>query len=202
MIQPPGHWTCNISRRYVVLQGGEATLQELACAGGPALLATLPRLWDQMTTPLTTLALAAVQQHQTGPAPATATAQQQQQVAPPQPQTEPEQQQPPAASSLPTVSLVDPAALQPAVNALHVLGVVGPAVHADLLPHVLALLPLISLCSQHPNAALKLAAACCFAALAAAHTRPVMPHLLRLLTPLMAGAVAGARLVRGFDGCG
>lgn len=52
---------------------------------------------------------------------------------------------------------------------------------------VLGLLPLVGLCSQHPNPALKLAAACCLAALAAAHTQPIMPHLLRLLTPLMAG---------------
>ena len=66
-------------------------------------------------------------------------------------------------------------------------GSVAEAAAPDLPPQVLALLPLMGLCSQHPNPALKLAAACCFAALAAAHTQTVLPPLLRLLTPLVAG---------------
>jgi hypothetical protein len=166
-------------------QGGEATLQELARGAGPALLTTLPRLWDQIATPLASLATAQqqAQQQQQGTAGDASQA-----SCTPLPQQQQQQQQQQGAA--PAVSIVDAAQLQPSVNALHVLKVVGPEMHPDLLPHLLALLPLVGLCSQHPNAALKLAAACCFAALAAAHTQPVMPYLLRLLTPLMAGARA------------
>lgn len=93
-------------------QGGEATLQCMAQDAGPALLTTLPKLWEQMAAPLVAAAAAQQPQAATG----TAAAQQ--------------QQQPAAASP------ADAAQLQPAVNALHVLRVVGPDLHPDLLPHV------------------------------------------------------------------
>lgn len=77
--------------------------------------------------------------------------------------------------------------LQAAVQALHVLAVLAPAVHADLAPQLAALLPLAALCLQHANAALKLAAARAVAALAQAHTQALMPAILRLLAPLLVG---------------
>lgn len=77
--------------------------------------------------------------------------------------------------------------LQAAVQALHVLAVLAPAVHADLAPQLDALLPLVALCLQHANAALQLAAARAVAALAEAHTQTVMPPILRLLGPLLVG---------------
>lgn len=77
---------------------------------------------------------------------------------------------------------------QAAVNALQVLAVLAPALHAELVPAVEQLLPLVVRCLQQPSAALKLAAARCLAALAAAHTAPLMPLLLRLLAPLLTGA--------------
>lgn len=77
--------------------------------------------------------------------------------------------------------------LQAAVHALHVLVVLAPAVHPDLVPQLQALLPLVGRCLQHPNAAVKLAAARSIAALARAHTTALMPPILRLLAPLLEG---------------
>lgn len=77
--------------------------------------------------------------------------------------------------------------LHAAVQALHVLAVLAPAVQADLAPQLAALLPLATVCLQHANAALKLAAARAVAALAQAHTAALMPHILRLLAPLLVG---------------
>lgn len=79
--------------------------------------------------------------------------------------------------------------LQAAVQALHVLAVLAPAVHPDLTGQLDQLLPLVVLCLQHANAAVKLAAARCVAALAQAHTAALMPLALRLLAPLMTGGV-------------
>ncbi|KAL4458077.1 hypothetical protein ABPG75_012942 [Micractinium tetrahymenae] len=85
--------------------------------------------------------------------------------------------------------------LQAAVNALHVLAVLAPALHADLAGQLEQLLPLVVLCLQHANAAVKLAAARCVAAMAQAHTAALMPLILRLLAPLLtAGAADDARL--------
>ncbi len=81
--------------------------------------------------------------------------------------------------------------LQAAVQALHVLAVLAPAVHADLAPQLAALLPLIALCLQHANAALQLAAARALAALVEAHTTALMPPMLRLLAPLLVGKPLG-----------
>ena len=85
-----------------------------------------------------------------------------------------------------------PVDLQAAVQALHVLGVLAPAVHVGLAPQLEALLPAVAACLQQPNAALKLAAARCMASLAAAHTQALMPALLRALSPMLAGAWLGA----------
>jgi hypothetical protein len=81
--------------------------------------------------------------------------------------------------------------LQAAVHALHVLAVLAPAVHPGLAPQLEQLLPLVGLCLQHANAAAKLAAARCIAALAEAHTVALMPPILRLLGPLLAGEHGG-----------
>lgn len=78
--------------------------------------------------------------------------------------------------------------LQGAVHALHVLAVLAPAAHSELAPALEGLVPLVGLCLQHSSAALKLAAARCVAALAAAHTTALVPPLLRLLAPMLAGA--------------
>lgn len=78
--------------------------------------------------------------------------------------------------------------LQARVNALHVLAVLAPAVHADLEGQLAQLLPLVVLCLQHANTAIMLAAARCVAALAQAHTAALMPLVLRLLAPLLTGA--------------
>lgn len=77
--------------------------------------------------------------------------------------------------------------LQSGVQALHVLGVLAPAVHVELAPQLAALLPLVVACLQRSNTALKLAAARCVAALAVAHTAALMPHTLRLMAPLLTG---------------
>ncbi|KAI3435532.1 hypothetical protein D9Q98_001597 [Chlorella vulgaris] len=85
--------------------------------------------------------------------------------------------------------------LQAAVHALHVLAVLAPALHPQLAAQLEGLLPLVVVCLQHGNAALKLAAARCTAALAQAHTVALMPAILRHLTPLLAGsAPASSRL--------
>lgn len=88
--------------------------------------------------------------------------------------------------------------LQAAVHASHVLAVLAPAVHPGLAPQLEQLLPLVGLCLQHANAAVKLAAARCIAALAEAHTVALMPPILRLLAPLLAGEPSVAR--EGWDG--
>lgn len=92
---------------------------------------------------------------------------------------------------------------QAAVNALHVLAVLAPAVHADLAGQLEQLLPLVVLCLQQPNAAVKLAAARCVAALAQAHTVVLMPPVLRLLAPLLTGGyMHGATIADpGSAGC-
>lgn len=92
--------------------------------------------------------------------------------------------------------------LQAAVGALHVLGVLAPAVHPALAPQLGALLPRVALCLQHANAALKLAAARCIAALVRAHTEELMPAVLRLLAPLLAGERCGLGAAGGRDGEG
>jgi hypothetical protein len=83
-----------------------------------------------------------------------------------------------------------PEQLLPAVHALHVLRVLAPAMHADLAAqHVPPLLPLVSGCLRSGNAAVQVAAAAALAELCAAHTQHLLPGVLRLLMPLMAGAL-------------
>lgn len=84
--------------------------------------------------------------------------------------------------------------LQAAVQALHMLAVLAPAVHADLAPQLATLLPLVTLCLQHANAAVQLAAARALAALAQAHTAALLPPLLRLLAPLLVGELLERQL--------
>lgn len=78
----------------------------------------------------------------------------------------------------------DPQAI---VHALQVLKVAGPCLHPELLQQALQVLPSLVGCCSHANAAVRLAAARCAAALAAALPQQVLPPLLRLLLPLLEG---------------
>lgn len=62
-----------------------------------------------------------------------------------------------------------------------------PHLHVSLIPQGLQLLPQICGCLRHQNAAVRLAAARCLAALAAAHPEPVLPSLLKQVVPLLSG---------------
>lgn len=62
-----------------------------------------------------------------------------------------------------------------------------PSLHSSLVPQGLQLLPQLCTCLRHANAAVRLAAARCLAALAAAQAEAVLPPLLKQVVPLLAG---------------
>ena len=91
-----------------------------------------------------------------------------------------------------------PEAAQAAVNALHLLAVLAPALHPDLLPSALEpLLPAAARCCAADSAALQVAAARCLAAAAGAHVQALTPPALRALLPLLAGDAPDASRLGG-----
>jgi hypothetical protein len=70
---------------------------------------------------------------------------------------------------------------------LQVVKAVVPSLHASLVPQALQLLPQLASCLRHGNAAVRLAAARCLAALAAAQPEAVLPPLLKQAVPLLDG---------------
>ncbi|WIA33345.1 hypothetical protein OEZ86_006482 [Tetradesmus obliquus] len=73
------------------------------------------------------------------------------------------------------------------IHAMQVVKVVVPSLHASLVPQALLLLPQLASCLRHSNAAVRLAAARCLAALAAAQPEAVLPLLLKQAVPLLDG---------------
>jgi TATA-binding protein-associated factor len=70
---------------------------------------------------------------------------------------------------------------------VQVVKAVVPSLHASLVPQALLLLPQLASCLRHSNAAVRLAAARCLAALAAAQPEAVLPMLLKQAVPLLDG---------------
>ncbi len=76
---------------------------------------------------------------------------------------------------------------QSLVNSLQLLKVLGPHLHPELHPALLALLPPLAACCRHANAAVRQAAAACAAGLADALPDLLLPPLLKHVAPLMEG---------------
>lgn len=76
---------------------------------------------------------------------------------------------------------------QSLIHAMQVVKVVVPSLHASLVPQALLLLPQLASCLRHSNAAVRLAAARCLAALTAAQPEAVLPPLLKQAVPLLDG---------------
>ncbi len=68
---------------------------------------------------------------------------------------------------------------QAVINALQVLKVLGPALHAELLPALAALLPPLGGAARHARAPVRAAAVAAAVALADAHPAALLPPLLR-----------------------
>lgn len=84
---------------------------------------------------------------------------------------------------------------QAAVEGLRTLEVLAPALHPNIIPAVLSMLPSLAQCLGHLNGAVQLSAARAIAALGAAHPSLIMPSALETISILLAaGAPEASRL--------
>ena len=67
------------------------------------------------------------------------------------------------------------------------LQVVGPVLHQDLLSHLVDLLPAAGKCLEHASGGVRVGAARCLGALGLAHTAALMPSIVALILPMLAG---------------
>ncbi|KAG1666532.1 hypothetical protein FOA52_014429 [Chlamydomonas sp. UWO 241] len=84
--------------------------------------------------------------------------------------------------------------LQAVIHALQVLKVLGPHVHADLVPSLEGLLPGLCACSRHGCPAVRTSAARTLAGLASSWLPRLMPPLLHQLLPLLSAPDDDTRL--------
>ena len=75
---------------------------------------------------------------------------------------------------------------QAAIDGLRTLEMLATALHPDVIPSVLSMLPSLAKCLGHPNGAVQLAAARTLAALGAAHPAALMPPILESVSALLA----------------